>query len=170
MKEILKRVSIREYTDEKITKDEIEKMLLAGMSAPTAKNQRAWEFLVCDDVNLLTQISNRCKNHYMAKDAPLVIIVLCNKTKITTPLYVDQDLAAATENILLEATHLGLGSVWLGVAPNSERMNSFKEIFNLSEEYYAFSAIVIGHPKKENIKERNYDEKIVHYNKLKTNE
>lgn len=167
MKEILKRVSSREYLDKKIDKELIEKILLAGMSAPCAKQQRAWEFLVCDDKNLLSQISERCKNHYMAKDGSHAIIVLCNKNKIISPLYVDQDLAAATENILLEATHLNIGSVWLGVAPNVERMNNIKEIFNLSDDYYAFSIIVLGYPKKEIVKERKYDESIVHYNKMK---
>ena len=164
MEEILKRVSIREYLDKKVEKEKVEKLLLAGMSAPSAKNQKAWEFLVCDDKEKLTEISNRCKNHYMAKDAPLVIMVLANKTKAITPLYLDQDLAAATENILLEATHLGLGTVWLGVAPNEERMNNFKEIFHLSEEYYVLSAIVVGYPKNKVIKERKYDELIVHHN------
>ena len=167
MKEILKRVSIREYLDKEIEKEKIEKLLLAGMSAPSAKNQRAWEFIVCDDKELLTKISEKCKNHYMAKDAPLAIIVLGNKDKVISPLYLEQDLAAATENILLEATHLDLGSVWLGVAPNEERMNNIKEIFELSDNYYPLSIIVIGYPKKEVVKERVYDESIVHHNKIK---
>ena len=102
----------------------------------------------------------------MAKDAPLAIIVLCNENKIISPLYAQQDLSAATENILLEATHLGLGSVWLGVAPNEERMKNIKEIFNLPDGYYAFSIIVIGYPKKEVIKERKYDDTLVHHNSL----
>ena len=111
-------------------------------------------------------MADRCPNHRMAKGAPLAIIVLCNKTKMTTPLYVEQDLSAATENILLEATHLGLGSVWLGVSPNEERMNNLKEIFGLNDDYYAFSAIIIGYPKNEIIKERKYDDNLVHHNKL----
>ena len=166
MKEILKRVSIREYLDQKVEEEKIKKMLLAGMVAPSARNQRAWEFLVCDDKELLSMMADRCPNHRMAEDAPLAIIVLCNKTKMTTPLYVEQDLSAATENILLEATHLGLGSVWLGVSPNEERMNNLKEIFGLNDDYYAFSAIIIGYPKNEIIKERKYDDNLVHYNKL----
>lgn len=167
MQEILDRVSIREYLEKEVEKEKVEKLLLAGMSAPSARNQRAWEFLVCDDKVLLTQISEKCKNHYMAKDAPLAIIVLGNKNKVTSPLYLDQDLAAATENILLEATHLGLGSVWLGVAPNEERMGNINNIFNLEDNYYAFSIIVIGYPKNNIRKERKYDESIVHHNKIK---
>ena len=166
MKEIIDRVSIREYENKPIEENKIRKMLLAGMVAPSARNQRAWEFLVCDDKELLNEMANRCPNHRMAKDAAIAIIVLCNKTKVTTPLYVDQDLSAATENILLEATHLELGSVWLGVAPNEERMNNLKEIFGLSDDYYAFSAILIGYPKNKVFKDRKYDESLVHYNKL----
>lgn len=166
MEEIFKRVSTREFIDKEIEKDKIKKLLMAGMASPSARNQKTWEFLVCDDKRLLIEISNRSKNHYMAKDAALAIIVLCNKNKVISPLYVEQDLAAATENILLEATHLGLGTCWLGVAPNEERMNNFKEIFNLNDDYYAFSVIVLGYPKKEIIKVRTYDEAIVHHNSI----
>ena len=101
--------------------------------------------------------------------APLAIVV-CGNLSRALPLkmatYWIQDCSAATENILLEATHLGLGSVWLGVCPNEERMNNLKEIFNLTDDYFAFSIVVIGYPKKEVIKERKYDETLVHYNKL----
>ena len=72
----------------------------------------------------------------------------------STGLLTERDLGKAP---ILEATHLGLGSVWLGVAPNEERMNNIKEIFDLSDDYYAFSIIVIGYPKKEVIKERKYE-------------
>lgn len=166
MEEIIKRVSIREYLDKEIEKEKVEKLLLAGQVAPSARNQRPWEFIVCDDKELLNEISSRCKNHYMAKDAPLAIIVLGNKNKEKSPMYTYQDLSAATENILLEATHLGLGSVWLGVAPNEERMTNLKEIFNLTDDYFAFSIIVIGYPKNKVIKERKYDDSLVHHNKL----
>ena len=166
MQEILKRVSVREYLDKKVGFEKVKKLLLAGMCAPSARNQKAWEFLVCDDVNLLKKISEGSKNHYMTKDAPLAILVLCNKDKITSPTYIDQDLAAATENILLEVTHLELGAVWLGVAPNEERMQYLKQLFKLDDNYYAFSIIVIGYPKKEVIKERIYDESIVHHNNI----
>jgi nitroreductase len=166
MEEIIKRVSIREYLDKEVEKEKVKKLLLAGEVAPSAKNQRPWEFIVCDDKELLKEIGNRCPNHKMAKDASLAIIVLCNTNKIISPLYTHQDLSAATENILLEATHLGLGSVWLGVAPNEERMNNLKEIFELPDDYYAFSIIVIGYPKKEIIKERKYDSSLIHHNKL----
>ncbi len=166
MKEILKRVSVREYLDKEIEKEKIEKMLLAGMSAPSAKNQRAFEFMVVDDKKLLLEMSKRNQYHFMTKDAALVIVVLGNKNKATSLGYLDQDLAAATENILLEATHLGIGSCWLGVQSNEKRMNDYKEMLNLDDNYFAFSVIALGYPKKEIIKERKYDESIVHYNKL----
>ena len=166
MKEILKRVSVREYLDKKVEEEKVKKILLAGMSAPCARNQKAWEFLVVDDKEILNKIGDGAKYHAMAKEAPLAILVLCNKSKITSPTYVDQDLAAATENILLEVTHLDLGAVWLGVAQNEERMNYLKNVFDLDDNYYIFNVIVIGYPKKEIIKERKYDETIVHYNKI----
>ena len=53
MKEIFKRVSVREYTNQKVEKEKVEKLLFAGMVAPCARNQRAWEFLVVDDEKIL---------------------------------------------------------------------------------------------------------------------
>ena len=166
MKEIFERVSIREYSKRKIEKEKVEKLLFAGMVAPCARNQRAWEFLVCDDEILLNKIGNGAPYHKMAKEAPLAILVLCNKDKITSPTYIDQDLAVATENILLEVTHLGLGAVWLGVAQNEERMSYLKDVFNIPDNYYVFNVIVIGYPLKEVKKERIYDENIIHHNCL----
>ena len=166
MKEIFKRVSVREYTNQKVEKEKVEKLLFAGMVAPCARNQRAWEFLVCDDEALLNKIGDGAPYHKMAKKAPLAILVLCNKNKITSPTYIDQDLAAATENILLEVTHLGLGAVWLGVAQNEDRMAYLKGVFNIPDNYYVFNVIVIGYPLKEVKKERIYDGSIVHHNYL----
>ena len=166
MKEIFKRVSVREYASKKIEKEKVERLLFAGMVAPCARNQKAWEFLVCDDEALLNKIGDGAPYHKMAKKAPLAILVLCNKNKITSPTYIDQDLAAATENILLEVTHLGLGAVWLGVAQNEDRMAYLKGVFNIPDNYYVFNVIVIGYPKNEVKKERVYDRNIVHHNYL----
>ena len=86
MEEIIKRVSIREYLDKEVEKEKVKKLLLAGEVAPSAKNQRPWEFIVCDDKSLLNEIGNRCPNHKMAKDAPLAIIVLCNNNYMVKDL------------------------------------------------------------------------------------
>ena len=164
---MLKRKSIRQYTDEKISKEDINIILQAGLLAPSSRNIRPCEFIVVEKKETLEKLS-QCKTFgsKMLKDASHAIVVLGNKNKEKSPMYTYQDLSAATENILLEATHLGLGSVWLGVAPNEERMTNLKEIFNLTDDYFAFSIIVIGYPKNEVIKERKYDDSLVHHNKL----
>ena len=76
------------------------------------------------------------------------------------------DMAAASENLLLEAANLGLGAVWLGIAPVEERMNKILEIFNLeSESLRPFNIISLGYPAEgfENKFVDKYDETRVHY-------
>ena len=77
-----------------------------------------------------------------------------------------QDMAAASENLLLEAANLGLGAVWLGIAPVEERMNKIREIFNLKgESLRPFNIISLGYPAEglENKFVDKYDETRVHY-------
>lgn len=69
------------------------------------------------------------------------------------------------ENILLEAVELGLGTVWIGVAPGEERMNYIKDMFNLKENIKPYSVISIGYPMmdEENKFIDRFDETRVHY-------
>jgi nitroreductase len=164
---LLKRRSIRKFKDTPVSDEIINELLHAAMSGPSACNRRPWDFYVVKSEEMLAQV--RKATLFGRMNAPLAIIVCGNLTRalpMQLSSYWIQDCSAATENILLEATHLGLGSVWLGVCPNEERMNNLKEIFNLTDDYFAFSIVVIGYPKKEVIKERKYDETLVHYNKL----
>ena len=50
---ILSRRSIRAYTDEPVTEEQIEQLLRAAMSAPSANNEQPWQFVVIDDRELL---------------------------------------------------------------------------------------------------------------------
>ena len=60
-----------------------------------------------------------------------------------------QDLSAAAQNILLEAVEIGLGAVWLGIAPEIDRMEYIKKLFNLPNNVEVFGIIAVGYPEKE---------------------
>ena len=75
--------------------------------------------------------------------------------------YVDQDLSAATQNILLEAEHLGLGAVWMGIAPLKERMDGAKTVLELGDEYEVFALIAVGYPDNKPAMHDRYDAKRV---------
>lgn len=167
MKTIQMRRSIRSYTDQAIESEKIEKLLRAGMQAPSAINQQPWEFLVVQDKKTLEALSLISPYAHLAAKASLAIIPMANDDRMIYSDHWQQDLAAATENILLEAVELGLGAVWLGVAPNEERMQYVRDHFDLPPNLKPFCIISIGYPAKgnENKFVDRYDETRVHYEK-----
>ncbi|AEV29510.1 nitroreductase [Sphaerochaeta pleomorpha str. Grapes] len=167
MEAINTRRSIRTYTDQEIESDKIEKLLRAGMQAPSSGNQQSWEFLVIQDKESLDILSLMSPYSRLAAKASLVIIPLNNDDRLKFAENWQQDLSAATENILLEAVALGLGTVWLGVAPNEEKIGYIANCFELPANLKPFALIAIGYPAKgsENKFVDRYDKTRVHYEK-----
>ena len=165
MNSIFARRSIRKYEDTPVEEEKIKRLLGAAMSAPTARNQREWEFIVVTDREVRRQLSEASPYAKPAFAAPLVIVPAADKNRMTSPKYFEQDLAAATENILLEAEELGLGAVWMGIAPLEERMRKVSGTLNLPENILPFALIAVGYPVEINKAEDRYEESRVHYNR-----
>ena len=160
---MMKRKSVREFKDTKITEEEIKQLLQSGMQAPSAKNQQPWEFIVVTDKDLLDKLSSMHKGSWPLKTAPLAIIPMLLPSD-KSPHMTVQDVSAATENILLEAVNLDLGAVWIGVYPLEERIEHVSNIFNIKGDKLPFSMIAIGHPMNEKDVTIRYDESRVHRN------
>lgn len=167
MSSIFTRRSIRRYTGEKIEDEKVDKILRAAMQAPSAGNQQGWEFIVVRDRDVLNKISKMSQYASMAAEADLAIIVLGNKNEMRMPSYMEQDLGAATQNLMLQAVEEGLGSVWLGVCPLEERMKLISQIFNLPEGVEPFAVVAIGYPAQENKFVDRYNENKVHIERYK---
>lgn len=165
MNSIFTRKSIRKYEKRFVEPEKVELLLKAAMAAPSAGNQRAWEFIVVTDEKILQQLSSASPYATPMKEAPLGIIVLANTNEIRHPKFPQQDLAAASENILLEAVELGLGAVWLGIAPAKERMEKVSEILGIPKHVEPFAMIPVGYPVENRIEEDRYDCAKVHYNR-----
>jgi len=166
MREIYLRRSVRKYKKDKISNDIITKLLHAAMSAPSALNEQPWEFIVVDDDTLLNKISQFSNHSSFVSTAPLAVIVLANLDKVKSTLY-HQDLAACTQNLMLEAVSNNLGTCWLGTYPKEDRMTYIKELFNLPNNIEPFSIIVVGYPEDEAaFKEVNrFNENVIHKNR-----
>ena len=163
MKEIFARASIRSYQDRPVEKEKIEQLLRAAMAAPTAVDQRPWEFYVVENKEVLEKIAGASQYAWSAGKAP-VAIVICYRTEGNrAPEMLDIDCAICTENIWLELTHLGLGGLMLGIAPVEERMQIVAEALNLPEELVAFTVIPFGYPKKEKERPDRYEPERVHW-------
>lgn len=161
---LLKRRSIRKFTNQKIEKEIIEELLIAAMSGPSACNRCPWEFYVITDKDKLLELKGASR--FTKMDAPLAIVVCGNLSRalpVQLSSYWIQDCSAATENILLRATDLGLGTVWCGIHPQKRAEKRVSEILDLNSKWIPLNIIWIGYP-AENPEERTqYDSKRVHY-------
>jgi nitroreductase len=162
---IFTRRSVRRYKKQVVEQEKIEKLLKAGMQAPSAANQQPWEFIVVQKQENLDKLAGISAYSKMVADAPLAIVLVGNEDRMRLQLHWEQDMAAATQNILLEAAHLGLGAVWLGVAPIKERMDYISELYGLKKRLKPFCVISIGYPEEgqENKFVDRYDPDRVHY-------
>ncbi|MGM0366129.1 MAG: nitroreductase family protein [Actinomycetota bacterium] len=165
MKEIFERRSIRKYEDKPVSRQMLEMLLKAAMAAPTAGNQQEWEFVIIDDRDTLNAITAVHPYSHMLKQAPAAIAVCADLNKELHTGYWVQDCAAATQNILLEAQHLGLGTCWLGVHPREERVKGLKKILSLPENVMPLSVIAIGYPAEKKQPSDRFDENKIHVNK-----
>ena len=146
---ILKRTSIRSYENKPVEKEKIEKLLRAGMAAPTAMNKQPWHFVVITDKGQLQKLSEANPYAAMAAKAPLAIVVCGDMNKAAegnAREFWIQDCSAATENILLAATGMGLGAVWTGTYPSKERCADVAKVLGLPESLIPLNTIVIGYP------------------------
>lgn len=169
MEAIFKRRSIRKYNkDIDVTKEQIEKVLRAGMAAPSAGDGREWEFVVFRSQEIKDKIMKVHDHSKALETAPVGIVVCADIEKQAYKEY-DwwiQDCAAAIENMLIEATFLGLGSLWLGIHSRAERVEGVKEIFGLPESVMPVGIVVLGTPEKERRPIDRYMDDRVHFEKF----
>ncbi|MEJ5308731.1 MAG: nitroreductase family protein [Anaerolineae bacterium] len=158
---IFTRRSIRRYTNEAVTEDNIKTLLEAGMNAPSANNSQPWHFIVVDERAKLNAIMEVHPYSRMLAEAPLAIIV-CGNPAISK--FWQQDCAAATQNILLAARALNLGTVWLGVYPDEQRAASVATLFGVPDPIKPMCIIAVGHPAEHKGRVERYDASKVHKN------
>lgn len=163
MNAIFKRISVRKYEDRIVEPDKVEKLLRAGMAAPSAKNQQPWEFYVVTNKAVLEQLSECSPYAGFMKRAPLAIVPCFKKNDLTMPMYAHVDMSACVENILLEAVELDLGATWIGVCPNEANMIKTREVLNIPEHLEPFAILAIGYPLKMYPQQDRYDESRVYY-------
>jgi nitroreductase len=165
MEAIYKRRSIRKYSAKDVSDDEIDQILTAGMAAPSAGNQQPWEFIVVKDRSKMEAITKIHPYAQMLTGAKAAIIVCADLKREKHKGYWVQDCSAATQNILLEATSLGVGTVWLGVYPRDDRVEGIKRLFGLPEDVMPLNVISLGYPAEEKGCIDRYDKDRIHLEK-----
>ena len=157
---ILSRRSIRKYTDEAVSDADMNALLEAGMAAPSSRNLKPWHLVTVTSRETLDRLGEAHPHGKMLFTATAAIAV-CGQIDIS-PDYWVQDCSAATENILIAAAGLGLGSCWLGVHPREERIEVIGAILGIPVETGILSLIAIGHPAEEKEARTQFDESRVH--------
>jgi nitroreductase len=143
---IFSRRSVRLYTAKPVSRDVINEILKAAMSAPSAGNERPWHFIILTDRALLDESPKFHPYAGMLKHAHAAILVCGDLSREQHKGYWVLDCAAATQNMLLAAHAKGLGSVWCGVYPTEDRVANFRRLLALPEGVVPFSLIPLGFP------------------------
>lgn len=157
---IFARRSIRQYTDDPVSEEQIRTLLEAGMATPSASNRRPWHFVTVTDRATLQALAHAHPYGKMLAKAALAIVICGDPA--ASKNYWEQDCAAATENVLLAVTGLGLGGVWLGCHPHKNRVNPIRQILGIPDEFPVLSLLSIGHPAEYREPRTQYDEARVH--------
>jgi nitroreductase len=144
---IFQRRSIRRYHEKPVEEEKLDQLLQAGMAAPSASNARPWEFVVITNDKAIGRFREHLQ--YGKFYTPVAIVVCANPhlNTIKKPDAFDfwvQDCSAATQNILLAAAGLGLGTCWLGIYPREERIKFVREVAGLPETVIPLNVICVG--------------------------
>ena len=147
IKAIKDRKSIRKYVHEATVSDEqIKELLEAAMLAPSACNSRPWKFIVVQNRVKLDKITTIHSHTQMLATASCAIIV-CADLNLQSGIsegFFPQDCGAATQNVLLQAVELGLGTCWCGIYPKEDKVRAFRSLFDLPDNVVPFCVIAVG--------------------------
>ena len=143
---ILNRRSIRKFTSQIISKELINQLLEAGMYAPSARNTRAWHFVVIENREVLDRLAVAHPYGKMLMQSTLAILVCGDDSLEETKGYHAVNCSAATQNMLLAAHELEIGSVWLGVYPREQRMLDIATLLELPNKFMPIKLIAFGFP------------------------
>lgn len=163
---IFQRRSIRRYQEKPVEDDKLDQLLQAGMAAPSASNVRPWEFVILTDDHSIGRFREGLQ--YGKYYAPAAIIVCANPDldTIKKPDSFDfwvQDCSAATQNILLAAAGMGLGTCWLGIYPREKNIRLVREVAGLPETVIPLNVIYVGYPAVEKNSRTQYDPARIHW-------
>lgn len=164
---IYNRKSVRNFTGEPVSREDLDKILKAAMSAPTAVNKQPWSFIVVTDRQMLDKLSDSLPSAKMLYKAGAAIIVCAIPEKAYNGLteFAVIDCSLAGENILLAIEYLGLGGLWTAAYPSPERMNTVRSILEIPENIIPLNVIPIGHPEGETKPKDKFKPENIHWGK-----
>ena len=170
------RHSVRKYTNELVSKEDVKKIIDAGLSAPSGQNSQPWHFTVIQDKSIQNELVETCKNKFLASKVdwrrnwanmtnfnpfydPNVIIVISNNKSIEKS---NEDCCFAIENMVLMAESLGLSSCIIrDICWAIDKSNQTK--YGIPKEFDCFMCISIGYAVIKNDRRKSLDYSKVNY-------
>ncbi len=161
---ILSRRSIREFTDAKVSREDITTILNAGRWAPSGLNNQPWKFIVIQKKDTIRKMAECTHYAGIVSNAPLLIAVYLDQDTMYNRTKDLQAIGAAIQNMLLSCCELGLGAVWLGeILNNKDKVNL---ILSCPDSMELMAVLAIGRPagkeersRRKDIRDICYEEK-----------
>lgn len=166
METIFSRKSVRSYTQQEVSAEQVERLLRAAMAAPSGINLQPWRFVVVREKSTKEILAG--PRNKMIIEAP-VAIVICGETtwerqgeRVPNGNWT-ADCAAATQNLLLAAESMGLGAVWTACYPYEDRMTPAREVLGLPDDVMPYCVVPVGYPAGETAPKDKWKPENIHY-------
>lgn len=162
---IQNRRSIRKFQENLVSDELLEKIITAGMYAPSACNEQPWHFIVIKNKSILIEIPTILTHTEMCRKAPCAILVSGDESLEKSEGRWPQDCAAATQNMLLSIHALGLGGVWSAIFPRKEAVTKIQLLFHMPHHVIPFSLVVLGYPAEVPKQPDRFQKQRIHYDR-----
>jgi nitroreductase len=161
------RKSVRNFTGAAVSKADLDKIIRAGMAAPTAVNMQPWQFVVVTDRKKLDKLAEGLPYAKMLGKAGAAIIVCAEPEKAFNKSveFAVIDASLAGENILLAIEALGLGGVWTAAYPDNDRMAHVRRALGIPANIIPLNVIPVGVPTGEDKPKDKYKAEKIHWEK-----
>ena len=161
------RRSMRKFTEEELTQEQVVTLMKAALMAPTSKRSNAWQFIVVDDKDTLKKLS-LCKEQASQFIADAALAVVVTADPLVSDVWIE-DAAIASIYLQLQAEDMGLGSCWVQLRERfaMSGISSNEYVHDIPLQLQALSIIAIGHKGMERkpFNEDNLQWEKIHLNK-----
>ncbi|MGQ9523984.1 MAG: nitroreductase family protein [Armatimonadota bacterium] len=154
------RRSIRVYADKPVPRELVEQVVDAGRLAATARNEQPWEFVVVTDAATRKAIADLTTYGKHIAHAPVCIAVFCRDGT-----YYIEDGSAATQNMLVAANALGLGTCWVA-GDKKPYADDIRRLLSVPEGIRLVSLVSLGYPAETPTREKRPLESVMHWERF----
>ena len=166
---IKNRRSMRKFTDEELSQEQVVTLLKAALMAPTSKRSNGWQFIAVDDKETLEKLSH-CKEQAYAFIADAALAIVVTADPLASDVWIE-DASIASIMLQLQAEDLGLGSCWVQIReryaatgmPSDEYVRS---VLDIPLQLQVLSVIAIGH---KGMERKPFDESHLQWEKIHIN-